>query len=406
MTEISPDAQRLLAVLATRAHTLDMLTDADWERLVALALEHDVAAVLYARLKEAGLTFPPAVAKRLRDAYLASAARNVRLFHELGKILRALQAASIAVIPLKGACLAEAVYGNVALRPMADVDLLVKSGDVAGALDVLRVLGYAPEAPLDPVAEQTINHGVPMIRPGAVRVDLHWTVLTPRYHGGFGSEDLELLWSRAEPATIGGVPVLMCSPTDLLLHLCLHVSVGHRFGTGLLSYLDIAEVSRRYSDAIDWEQFSARANTWGIANGVRLALQLAGEWTGLVIPPHVLPSLNADPPDDATVDWVRHKAFEGTSLALQGDAVRFAGKTRLVDNVGLMRDAMAPFLASLAGIYRSPAASWRSLRAYSGRLTGYLGRHRQVLWRIVRRDKTFLADARKEARLREYLGWR
>ena len=61
------------------------------------------------------------------QVYLASAHRNLRLFGELRQILRAFNAAGLSVIPLKGACLAEMIYGNIALRPMVDVDLLLGS---------------------------------------------------------------------------------------------------------------------------------------------------------------------------------------------------------------------------------------------------------------------------------------
>jgi Uncharacterised nucleotidyltransferase len=129
MTESNPDAERLIALLAERDVATETLAVAEWERLIALALRHKVAPVVYVRLKGHGLTPTPKAAERLRQIHLASATRNLRLFQELGNILSALQAANLPVIPLKGACLAETVYGNIALRPMGDVDLLVKPDD-------------------------------------------------------------------------------------------------------------------------------------------------------------------------------------------------------------------------------------------------------------------------------------
>jgi hypothetical protein len=61
---------------------------------------------------------------------LYSALRNMRRCHELSKVLRILQNDGIPVIVLKGAALAEVVYGNIALRSMSDVDLLVKKGSI------------------------------------------------------------------------------------------------------------------------------------------------------------------------------------------------------------------------------------------------------------------------------------
>ena len=408
MTDVDLDAERLIALLARRPLVRETLIDADWERLLALALQHGVAPVVYSRLKERGLILPSRIADELRQIYLASAARNMHLFHELGEILRALQAAGVPVIPLKGACLAEAVYGNIALRPMDDVDLLVKPGHIAEALGILRLLGYLPDHPFDPIAEQAIGpHMPPISAPGGVTVELHWTIVYPGYHARFGNEDLEGLWSRVTPATIGGVSVLMFSPTDLLLHVCMHVSAQHRFDDmGLRAFLDMAQVCRRHGDAIDWKAFAARSNEWGIANGVRLALQLSREWTDLDLPSYVLPALDADPPDDALIGWARHKILHGSPLALRMNVVRVVGEARIAGKLRALWDAAFPSREEIARMYLASAGSWRILGYYPVRFRDLWTRYRRALWQVVRRDKTFIADAHKEARLREYLGWR
>jgi len=407
ITETSRTAEHLAGVLAGRPVPPESLTEESWERLLESAVRHDLAPVLYSRLNEHGIDVPAGIGQKLRQSYLASAARSMCQFNELGIILRALQAAGIPVIPLKGACLAEAVYGNIALRPMGDADLLVQSRDVRKAIDVLRLRGFAPEGAFDPVAEQTISHGVPMVRTGGLRVDLHWTLVGPRDCTRFGPKDLDEIWSRAKPGNVGGVSVLLLSPTDLLLHLCMHAAVGHRFSSiGLRSFLDMTLVVERYKEAIDWEEFAARANRWGTANGVCLALLLAQEWTGLVVSRATIDALKADPLNEGTVEWVRRKVFDGSPAETESEAVGLVSVGNLRGHLQLIRTAMRPFGISMASMLREPRGSWRSLRVYAGRLTGYLARCGQGLWHLVRRDKISMADARKEARLREYLGSR
>jgi len=201
MTEINPVADRLIALLAARDVAVEMLDEADWECLIALAQRHGVAPMLYATLKKRGIMPPPAIANQLRQIYLASASRNLHVFHELGNILRELQAANIPVIPLKGAYLAQAIYGNIALRPMSDVDLLVKPDEMTRALDILRALGYSSERSFDPITEQTISQHMPlMCKAGGLRVEMHWTIVNPRSNSRFGQNELNQVWSRAVPA--------------------------------------------------------------------------------------------------------------------------------------------------------------------------------------------------------------
>lgn len=408
MTALNPAAGRLIALLSERAVAAGTFNEADWQRIVELAQKQSVAPVLYVRLKERGLTLPPAVVEQLRSIYLNSAARNTRLFHELGKILRALQVENLPVIPLKGACLAETVYGNIALRPMGDVDLLVKPNDLAPALDVLRALGYAPQHPFDPITEQTVSQHLPPIsKPGGLTVEMHWTIVNPlEYTHHFQNDDLDQLWSRAMPVKIGGIPVLMLSPVDLLLHLCLHASVHHRFdGAGLRNYLDIALVIQQFDDVIDWAQFTARANRWGIANGVRLVLQLTEEWTGVVIPMSALDLLEIAPLDDALTDWVRRKVLNGSAPALKSDVARFEGKARFADKLGALRDVLFPSRVVMAHMYPAPEDSWRIFCYYPVRFKDLWVRYSRAMWQLLWRDKALTTEARQEARLREYLGW-
>ena len=146
---------------------------------------------------------------RLREASLACAAKNLMLFADLAKIVVAAQTAGWPVIPLKGAFLAEAVYGDIALRPMADLDLLVKPADLPRAIETLRRLGYESEQPFDPVAQQAgFQDMPPMRRPGGAMVELHWTLVTPLCGARIDEHELEGIWCRAAPATIAGAPAL------------------------------------------------------------------------------------------------------------------------------------------------------------------------------------------------------
>lgn len=407
MTESHPDAGRLIALLSGRAVAAETFDETDWQRIVELAQKQIVAPLLYARLKERGITPPPAIAEQLRQMYLASATRHVRLFQELGHILRALQAADLPVIPLKGACLAEAVYGNLALRQMEDVDVLVKPADLAKALDVLRTIGYVAAHPFEiEVKRQLHQHMPPLSKRDGVTLELHWTIVNPLDYVHFDDNDLDQLWSRATPAKIGGVQVLMLSPTDLLLHLCLHASVQHCFdGIGLRGFWDMALVIRRYGDEINWEQLTRRVNQWGIANGVHLALQLTEEWTGVVMPAPVMHSRMPATFDDAAIGWVRHKIWNGISPALQHHYLARLGKARIADKLAALRDALFPSRTAMASMYHAPANSWRILFYYPVRFKYLWMRYSQAMWQLLRRDKKLTTEARQEARLREYLGW-
>jgi hypothetical protein len=61
MIETNLVARRLVAFLAGGPVTTETLTDADWQCIIALVRKQSVAALLYVRLKERGITPTPAV---------------------------------------------------------------------------------------------------------------------------------------------------------------------------------------------------------------------------------------------------------------------------------------------------------------------------------------------------------
>lgn len=407
MTERNPDAERLIALLEGRAVAVETFREADWRRIIELAQMQRVAPLFYARLKARGITMPPQAAERLRKIHLACAKRNLSVFQDLGDILRAFQAANIPVIPLKGACLAETVYGNIALRPMGDLDVLVEPANLAKALDVLRALGYVAAHPFEIETERMLRHHMPrLFKRDGLSLELHWTIVDPPCTNRFHKDDLDQVWARATPVKIAGVQVQMLSSMDLLWHLCLHASVQHRFdGTNLRNYWDIALVIQKYGEAIDWTQFTACVRQWGISNGVRLALQLTEEWTDAVVPSQVLAALETAPLDAETMDWVRRKILSGSSRPLKNEVARYAGKTRTADKLSVLRDVLVPSRVSMATKYHVPADSWRIFLHYPIRFKDLWTRNSQAMWQLLRRDRTVTVEALQEARLREYLGW-
>ena len=124
---------------------LNALSEDDWALLGRMAEAERVAPLIYWAAKgsqELRAAFDPKTYNIVQTAYYASAAHNAVLFQELERILRMLEAADIPVIVLKGAALAQTIYPDIALRPMTDLDLLVKPEHLDRAVELLRAAGY------------------------------------------------------------------------------------------------------------------------------------------------------------------------------------------------------------------------------------------------------------------------
>jgi len=336
-----------------------------------------------------------------------AAAWNMRLFWHLGRILETFQAAGIQTIPLKGACLAEHVYGDISLRPMGDLDLLVGTGDLGAALETIRTLRFtATSAANVAVGGTSSPHLPPMLAPDGTVVELHWTIVSPGYASRFTQDDLDGLWSRSRAATIAGVSSRTLSPTDLLLHLSIHMSAQHRFdGAGLRALVDIAETIHSFQKDLDWDAFVARANQWGVSAGIKVALLLVREWTDAAVPEDVITQLKGEPLEEEVLVWVRRKVLEGNAFCLDSDLAPFETGRGLADTLRILRRVLFPSREAIARGYLLPRDSWRTLVYYPIRWKDLLVRYRVALWKLATRDSEFIKNARNETRLREYLGW-
>jgi hypothetical protein len=257
-----------------------------WNEVIEIAADAGLAPLLFKRLKQsdARACVPVDVWKRLRETYLASAGESTRLFRELESVLRCLRSSGIRVIVLKGAHLAEAVYGDVALRPMHDVDLMVLKADLRKAEAVLLDMGRVHQPTEDIELWCVRKHHLPSLTIRDLAVELHWTLVSP---AGPIRVDAPGLWDRAQPANVAGVEVLSLSPEDLLLHLCLHFCYQHGC-VGLRYLCDIAETTHRFRGDMDWAQLVKRARAWRASRYASLVLHLARSLLGASVPDDVL----------------------------------------------------------------------------------------------------------------------
>ena len=274
---------------------LQKLSGSNWESLLQQANTQGVAPLLFHRLKDLtpDISIPPGALQRLRNQYLHTVMRNTRLYNTLSEILKTLQDDDIPAIVLKGAHLAEIVYGNIGLRSIGDADILVRKEDLSKVQEKFQNMGYGSfERPSIEEQCEGRQHLIGFRTPEGLAVEIHWTIARPSSPFKL---DVDALWKRARPATIAGVQMLILSPEDLLLHLCLHSSFQHKFRIGLRGLCDISATIWHYKDEMDWEQLTIRARKWRSRNCVYFSLHLARELLGADVPGKIVQRARRDP---------------------------------------------------------------------------------------------------------------
>ena len=227
---------------------------------------------------------PDFILAELRQAYLHNLAINLQRFHYFGIALRALAEARVPVIVLKGGYLAEAVHGDIGLRVMSDIDILVRRENIPAATEAFRSAGYdLQEYRLEPPPDANEYHF--FHQKTRTMIELHWEIINPEYPYSLKTETL---WPAAVPARIAGADVLALSPEDLVCHLAVHAGI-HSYNNGLRALVDVAESIDRLP--LDWELLAGRARQFRVVRPVWLTLFLAHRLLGAAVPEAVLTGL-------------------------------------------------------------------------------------------------------------------
>ncbi len=224
----------------------------DWDRALRLSEINGLAPILYEAVRNHAGHAPASLLPRLERAYHANGFRNARLQSELACVLGALDRAAIPVILLKGAAFAETLWRNIALRSMADLDLLVREDDLTRAQDTLLVLGYQPSAKHRSPAWYLAHHHhlIPCVHPGTgTVVELHRNITA--LSTGL-APDPDLLWSRSETTRVADMEVRVLSPNDALLHICLHIAGDDPFLTKARSLADLVALVQASAGNFAW----------------------------------------------------------------------------------------------------------------------------------------------------------
>ncbi|HEV8191187.1 MAG TPA: nucleotidyltransferase family protein [Ktedonobacterales bacterium] len=265
------------------------LAPAEWEALLERAQPHGMGPLVFAHAAQAGLlaAMPARVTASLKEAYCRSLVANRVMQEDLATVLAAFAVQGVSAIAVKGVLLAARYYGEAALRPSSDMDLLVSHGNLARAASIVEGLGYAPISEhatlLDDLALRFRQ--LRFEKAGAPALELHVELSSlPGYHAAFAGR---AIWERTEAADCRGVSALCLGRGDELRHLCLHFAVQHA-GERLIWLVDIAEAVRSWPRDRSWSAFVDETIALGLATPVAVSLALARDRLGLDVPDAML----------------------------------------------------------------------------------------------------------------------
>lgn len=299
----------------------DGAEEVDWSVFLDAAFRHRVAALAGRSLTRGQWFEPDSRREYVHDALTAAHALNERrnsvLVAEACRIVGILREAGLARIALrKGAFLAPAVYRDIGLRPMNDIDLFVAREDALRVANVLKLEGFTPgyvdaRGAITPLSRaQSVFWNVhvntlptfhrpapdPVLR--SIAVDVCFGLFLPASGCHL---DAEVLLGEVRTFKVEADDLPVFRPEHLLVDVAVHL---HKESTTLryiergkhqrlLQYVDIAAIATTTPD-LDWDVVVRTAESANASANVYFALANTEELFPLTIPASVLTHLSTD----------------------------------------------------------------------------------------------------------------
>lgn len=301
--------------------------DMDWDILLRVGLWNRMQTMLLGFSAVSGTTvqMSPTALGRLQEEAAKYQQDAAVMEKSLQIYLKTAAERGIETAVLKGLSVSANVYGNTAVRPGGDIDILVRQKDVASSIAILDEMGIGQNWPNlmdDRFYERHHLHQQRCTADLKLWYEIHWALDHPLT---LLTIDYEAVMDRTTSGNLLGAPVADLSLPDLLLSLSIHL-VKHAIylpsvldhpdlariilADGMLMYfVDVAEAVKLYEADIDWQQTVALAHAWGARDILGAVLQVCHGYLQAPVPDWVLTALPVREPSRLR-QWVMHKVVD------------------------------------------------------------------------------------------------
>ncbi len=222
----------------------------DWSTLPQLAARQQVGPLLYWHLKEYAIPYPQQTRRALAGMYARQKAMASGQAETLAEIIKTFTAAGIACVVIKGGALAHIIYPEPGLRPMEDLDILVKPQQAQQARALLVEIGFRAPAPT--TRYDRLQHHLPLAQRTrediTVSVELHTSAFNLLMRDGLSMQNMRHPLHRY---SVLGQTIDTLNPVQMMWMQYL----GLRKLAEPLRYIHLADLvgmAEGLIDAIDW----------------------------------------------------------------------------------------------------------------------------------------------------------
>jgi hypothetical protein len=269
----------------------------DWQRFVGLAQFERAVPVVYPRLRAvAADTVPDEVLEQMRRLAMVSDFAMLHLEGRMRESLRALEAADVRVMLLKGAALAQSAYSGFRQRPMSDLDVLVDPSNAHLTRRLMLGAGWCDIVGGIPAHVYERHHHLPPLhdtRSPDLQLEIHTGLFPLRQPFAFDAAEM---WRCARSLGPAFPNAFVPDAVHALLHACLHFVWSHQARFGVWRTIRDVDALIR-TNAIDWDSFVSSAQAARGGTSCYWTFRIVELAAGVAVPTTVVDQLR--PPRSA-----------------------------------------------------------------------------------------------------------
>ncbi len=282
----------------------------DWAKVSREQYAVFLPIYLEAKRLHEDLGIPPETERIIETAYLVTTQSSEAIKRAAVELADRFSQAGIEILFFKGAALLATVYkDNIGIRPMSDIDVLIREKDCPQAEGILQQMSYREDyarlskywrlpVSRDYLVERNTHY---VYYRGPIMVELHYNIHTHPKHW----LRLNDLTGAVEKPPLGDIQIavpnaeaaLLIACTDFIKDFSYHWSLYTRaprdmrekiLYTSLFFLWEIKRILQHGNQGIDWERFSAWTRKTQNEYEVHTLLLLAQKIVRADIPKHVI----------------------------------------------------------------------------------------------------------------------
>ncbi len=234
----------------------------DWDGLLLDAEQQGLGPLLHWHLHHLGVSCPDQFRRSARLLFLRHHHVNTIYTQVLREALELLHNAGIDALVLKGAGLCHTIYPEIGLRPMRDIDLLVRKEQSRQAQDIFISMGFTESRAPRPVDHFHLPSLHKKVQGISVCFELHHG-LFPNCPPYYRQIDFDILLHRAMKIDLDGLEAYCLGNEDMLWHIFehgLHMPLTYE-PYKLITVADLVTLVETKHEEIDWERLRAACPT-------------------------------------------------------------------------------------------------------------------------------------------------